>query len=156
MDYPCKRCPRNDLNGCNTSGLPGCYWTQYKKRIFCDRTCMAADFRRREKRATSWMTVHYHARNTLPSGCCEICGSQKNVDVHHKDGNPQNNDPLNLMRLCRSCHLKQHRGRKSCSICGKPVKGLGFCEKHYQRFKKYGDPLMFKRNQNTPVIRLED
>ena len=78
------------------------------------------------------------------------------LTVHHKDGNPQNNDPLNLMRLCRSCHLKQHRGRKSCSICGKPVKGLGFCEKHYQRFKKYGDPLMFKRNQNTPVIRLED
>ena len=25
MDYPCKRCPRNDLNGCNKSGLPGCY-----------------------------------------------------------------------------------------------------------------------------------
>jgi hypothetical protein len=26
-------------------------------------------------------------------------------------------------------------------ICGEPQRGLGFCEKHYQRFKKHGDPL---------------
>jgi hypothetical protein len=26
-------------------------------------------------------------------------------------------------------------------ICGDPVSGLGFCNKHYLRFKKHGDPL---------------
>lgn len=26
-------------------------------------------------------------------------------------------------------------------ICGDPHKGLGYCEKHYQRFKTHGDPM---------------
>lgn len=29
-------------------------------------------------------------------------------------------------------------------ICGKPQKGYGYCNKHYIRFKKYGDPLYTK------------
>lgn len=41
-------------------------------------------------------------------------------------------------------------------ICGKPHKGLGYCDKHYQRFKKYGDPLMVKANQHTEACRSED
>ena len=64
-----------------------------------------------------------------------------NVDVHHKDGNPENNSPENLRRLCRSCHLKAHRQAKHCSICGATVKGYGYCNRHYIRFKKYGNPL---------------
>ena len=38
-----------------------------------------------------------------------------------------------------------------CIVCGKPMKGLGYCELHYQRFKKYGNPLMMKDNQFVPV-----
>ena len=74
------------------------------------------------------------------------------MDVHHKDGDFHNNAPENLIRLCRSCHIKAHRKPKVCKICGAPMKGLGYCEKHYQRFKKYGDPLLWKRNQHTPLI----
>jgi hypothetical protein len=44
----------------------------------------------------------------------------------------------------------------SCSVCGKPQKGLGYCEKHYQRFKKWGDPLLTKRNQHSPLKRSAD
>jgi hypothetical protein len=36
-------------------------------------------------------------------------------------------------------------------ICGLPLKGLGFCEMHYQRFKKHGDPLTIKDNQFVPA-----
>lgn len=34
---------------------------------------------------------------------------------------------------------------KICSIdgCGNKHKGLDYCEKHYQRFKKHGDPLIY-------------
>jgi len=28
--------------------------------------------------------------------------------IHHKDGNPKNNDPNNLVLLCRDCHAKIH------------------------------------------------
>lgn len=45
-----------------------------------------------------------------------ICQSKKcdkipkRLDVHHKDFNKQNNNEDNLITLCRSCHLKIHKG----------------------------------------------
>jgi len=71
--------------------------------------------------------------------------------VHHKDGDYQNNTLTNLERICRSCHAQEHSQKVSCSICGKPQKGLGYCEMHYQRFKKHGDPLAVKDNQFVPL-----
>jgi 5-methylcytosine-specific restriction endonuclease McrA len=51
---------------------------------------------------------------------CQICGSNKNLIVHHIDGNRANNKISNLVVLCQSCHLKIHRGgineRKEISI----------------------------------------
>lgn len=40
-----------------------------------------------------------------------------------------------------------------CSIpdCGKPHSGRGFCGKHIQRLRKYGDPLFFKGTENGSV-----
>lgn len=75
---------------------------------------------------------------------CEKCGSTKSIDVHHIDGDRNNNTPGNLMVLCRSCHMKEHRMVKTCKICGKPANGgLGYCNRHYIRFRKYGNPLMY-------------
>lgn len=43
---------------------------------------------------------------------CYFCGKEETEscinDIHHKDGNHQNNSPENLMKLCRSCHKKLH------------------------------------------------
>lgn len=64
-------------------------------------------------------------------------------------GNHLNNSVENLVRICRSCHNREHRQRALCTICGTPAKGLGYCEKHYQRFKKWGDPTIVKDNQHT-------
>jgi hypothetical protein len=79
---------------------------------------------------------------------CEICGKLKsentNLDVHHKDGNYTNNDISNLQVLCRSCHMKIHRKRGICIICGEKQKGHGFCNKHLIRYRKYGCPLYSK------------
>lgn len=38
---------------------------------------------------------------------CEICGEPAE-HVHHKDKNRQNDEPNNLMVLCRPCHVEQH------------------------------------------------
>jgi hypothetical protein len=54
-------------------------------------------------------------------GICQMCGSIKNIMVHHIDGNgagklnpeEKNNGMSNLVLLCKSCHAKIHRlGRK--------------------------------------------
>jgi len=120
----------------------------FGRRKFCDQKCMGAAFDGRETTGTSWATTHYHARKMVPPGPCSRCGKPDASDVHHEDGNHLNNSRENLSRICRSCHVKEHRPRGSCSVCGGPVKGLGFCEKHYQRFKKHGDPMIVKVNQH--------
>ena len=42
----------------------------------------------------------------LPTGrrICAFCGSTRNVEPHHADGNEKNNDPANLVWACRSCN----------------------------------------------------
>lgn len=46
-------------------------------------------------------------RNYLKD-CCERCGSQRYLVVHHLDHDRSNNDPRNLETLCKSCHQKEH------------------------------------------------
>ena len=128
----------------------------FNRRKFCDQACMAKDFDKRHKLDAGWTAAHRLAREIKAHGPCERCGKPNASDVHHRDGDFQNNVAGNLERICRSCHNKEHRPRGSCLICGEPVKGLGYCEKHYQRFKKWGDPLAVKINQNTPLGRLDD
>lgn len=35
-----------------------------------------------------------------------------------------------------------------CSLCDNPHVARGYCNKHYIRYKKYGDPLICKRAEN--------
>lgn len=141
-----KRLPNGDLE----------YLIHFNRRKFCDRHCMASAFDQRHSPEVGWSTAHYHARKMVPAGCCNRCGKPDASDVHHKDGNHLNNSPENLERICRSCHNREHKQRGSCMICGKPHKGLGYCDKHYQRFKKWGDPLMVKVNQHAEPCGSED
>lgn len=83
---------------------------------------------------------------------CDSCGTTEKLNVHHRDLNPANNSAENLLTLCSSCHTRWHwehgktmpRATTTCSVCGTPCEHLthGMCQKHYQRWKKYGDPLM--------------
>ena len=42
--------------------------------------------------------------------CC-LCGSDSDLEVHHIDGNFKNNSKINLITLCKKCHLnKAHEG----------------------------------------------
>lgn len=95
-----KRLPNGDLE----------YLIHFNQRKYCSRGCMAKAFESKPVTSNpSWMTAHYHARKICPTGPCTSCGKAGRTDVHHKDGNWQNNSPGNLVRLCRSCHLKEHR-----------------------------------------------
>ena len=118
----------------------------FSRRKYCDQKCMAEHWISQPKTGTSKGFCHAIARREVAAGCCEICGKPNARDVHHKDGNYQNNNPDNLMRICRSCHNKQHRTARKCKVCGEKVKGHGYCNKHYIRFKKYGNPLYLRGN----------
>ena len=42
---------------------------------------------------------------------CQICGSMHNLEIHHKRFRSQagEDEEQNLITLCNSCHLYQHR-----------------------------------------------
>ena len=138
-----KRLPNGDLE----------YLIHFNRRKFCNQRCMGVNFDKRHSADVGWSAAHSVARSIVPKGPCNRCAKPMARDVHHKDGNHLNNAPENLERICRGCHKREHRPRGSCSLCGKPAKGLGYCEKHYQRFRKLGDPLMTKPNQHRPAVR---
>lgn len=106
---------------------------RFSRRRFCDVKCAGIDRRSDEPLSDSWVTVHKYSKRAVPPGPCSICGKADGCDVHHIDGNHKNNDLSNLTRLCRRCHLRQHRTRTFCTICGLPAKGRGLCKAHYQK-----------------------
>ena len=90
----------------------------FNKRKYCNRDCMKKSYVMVGKNNQSWSTAHATARKInelfLNKDSCEICGSEKSLDIHHIDGDWQNNNLDNLMCLCRSCHMKcERRGDKN-------------------------------------------
>ena len=146
---PVKHCPfcgsllvRQPLrNGCMES------YADLRKRTYCNKECMKSAFRVNYlKPPKSPDASRCHSRRMVSPGACERCGKPNAKDVHHRDHNPMNNSPENLERICRKCHMKAHNPRGTCSICESPHSSKGFCNKHYHRFKKYGDPLFTRTN----------
>lgn len=121
----------------------------FGRRKFCGRVCMAKAFDQRHT-GTSWGAEHKEARQAVGPGPCERCGRPNALDVHHRNEDWHDNRPENLERICRSCHNLAHGRRKPCSVCGLPQKGLGYCAKHYQRFKTTGSPLGVKAPRKKP------
>ena len=121
----------------------------FARRKYCDRLCMRKAFVKTGEDTNQLYRSYHSSAEKLAylilgkERKCEKCGSIENIDVHHIDGNRNNNTPENIMVLCRSCHMKEHSKNQVCVICGKPMKGHGYCNKHYIRWKKYGNPLMY-------------
>ena len=123
----------------------------FRRRVYCDRACMAASQEGEIKNLTPNNSRRQSAKKA--GAKCEECQSSQKLHVHHRDENPLNNDPSNLQTLCASCHRRWHMTHGgessnragSCPICGMPSRKLGMCQKHYQRYRKYGDPRRTKR-----------
>jgi hypothetical protein len=85
-----------------------CYWKDLpeleKGRIF-GSSLFKAD---KSPRWKDGFGVYRKYSVKLFGKACQLCGSNRHVDTHHKDKNPRNNplDGSNWMRLCSSCHHK--------------------------------------------------
>jgi hypothetical protein len=74
---------------------------RFRQRRTCSQSC--ANTRREVTKGAH----HWRARQHRDSAC-STCGSTEKLHVHHKDRNPENDDPSNLVTLCASCHLRLH------------------------------------------------
>ena len=54
---------------------------------------------------------HIRAIKAYKAEKCECCDQTKNIERHHIDKNPANNNPENIMTLCQKCHKAQHFGQ---------------------------------------------
>lgn len=155
----CRKCrtrlERKDFNG-TLEDLAA-----FRRRKFCDRTCMAAWMEGRIKKPSPQASRRQSAKAVGPS--CELCGRTGcRLHVHHKDQNPENNAPTNLQTLCGSCHRVSHSPnytgtpprRKPCALCSRPVARIGLCNTHLTRLKRHGDPLA-KKVKTGSVWRLQ-
>lgn len=130
--------------------------TRFKERKYCDKKCASLGHRKE----TPTISAFRKRAKGLRGDTCETCGETNNLQVHHIDGNPANNEPLNLMTLCNSCHMKwhwsngkqPHKKHAVCKVCGKRAKRQGMCQKHWQRYMKYGDPLVTKKRVGLQFV----
>lgn len=67
---------------------------------------------RRRKNARRIAKQKFWREHDRESYVCPGCGSETGGvewwEVHHKDGDPMNNDIENLVALCRTCHYREH------------------------------------------------
>ena len=137
-------------------------FTVFKKRNYCERECMRKDYLKVGKNNQSFSNSHTTARNInkliLKKDCCEKCGSTKNLDIHHVDGDWQNNNLNNLMCLCRSCHIKEHRSKNNIRIRKlTPLEVwrlMGFSDTDFYAAKSAGisDAQLYKQAGNSIVV----
>lgn len=128
----------------------------FLRRRFCNRACMA----RYQTRPTVGLSRLHQRASRFVRSVCEECGGRSQLGVHHMDRNPANNDASNLRTLCASCHTSWHwkHGKRSsatpslCRICSSRSRKSGLCQKHYQRFRKYGDPCLTKRGNGSGYV----
>lgn len=115
--------------------------TRFLKRQFCSLHCANS----RGIRGQSFTQQHQiSAEFAKPQ--CESCGGTGHLHVHHKNEDWKDHRLENLVTLCIRCHLHgaHKKPPKPCSVCGEKSRKHGMCQKHFQRWKKYGDASLTK------------
>ena len=117
---------------------------RFLKRKYCSLHCANSHGIRSKKSGQQHKISLKHRKER-----CESCGkTPRNLQylhVHHINGNWKDHRPENLQTLCVGCHLKLHtKPAATCKVCGEKARKHKMCQKHFQRWKKYGDPLLTK------------
>jgi len=82
-------------------------WPKQKFKRPKDRTEFVPKKRKRvSKSLRNRRRLHESGRDMKH---CEDCRDSNNIQIHHKDGNPNNNSLDNLLVLCKNCHVNRHK-----------------------------------------------
>jgi 5-methylcytosine-specific restriction endonuclease McrA len=125
---------------------------QHRARERWDQALGQNQHRRRSFREREWRQAVLERDGYT----CQRCGAQtERLHAHHKqvwNAAPELRfDVSNGETLCPTCHSRTHAKIQShCVICGKAQVAHGYCSKHYQRWKKYGDPFVVKNRWSPP------
>jgi rubredoxin len=98
IEKPCERCGKLFVFSGRVNTR------QFFNRRFCSNGCAKARDTHWRKHATHYRTICKHNHNMT----CIVCGFDKVIDVHHVDGNHDNNDYKNLVPLCPNHHQLFH------------------------------------------------
>lgn len=138
-------------------------FTVFKNRKYCNRECMKRDYLKIGEHNQSYSNAHTTARKIneliLHKEVCELCGSDTNLDIHHIDGNWQNNNLDNLMCLCRSCHTKYERNKDKTELRIRKLTPLevwrlmGFDDEDFEKASKVNsNTQLYKQAGNSIVV----
>jgi len=124
-------------------------WAAFARRSYCNQQCMAKGMTQDSPTLAALRKRAEKYRGKV----CQECGATTNLGIHHVNSDPADNSPENLRTLCGTCHSRWHwqNGKQpwkrlsDCVVCGQPALKLDLCGKHYQRFRKHGDPCLTKR-----------
>lgn len=95
---------KKQIPDCVVCGKP----TRGYRHITCSRRCANTHFRSGSNNG-NWVGDTYRKICFEHYECrCIICGYDKVIDVHHYDGDKKNNDPKNLIPLCKNHHAEIH------------------------------------------------
>ena len=141
----------------------------FSNRKYCNRECMKKDYLKiGDNHNQTYSNAHTTARKIneliLHKEVCELCGSDTNLDIHHIDGNWQNNNLDNLMCLCRSCHTRYERNKDKVveepselrirKLTPREVwRLMGFDDADYEKASKVNsDTQLYKQAGNSIVV----
>ena len=139
-------------------------FTVFSNRKYCNRECMRKDWVKiGDNYNQSYSNAHTTARKIneliLHKEVCELCGSDTNLDIHHIDGNWQNNNLDNLMCLCRSCHTKYEKNKGKTKLRIRKLtprevwRLMGFDDEDFEKASKVNsNTQLYKQAGNSIVV----
>ena len=139
-------------------------FTVFSNRKYCNRECMRKDWVKiGDNHNQSYSNAHTTARKIneliLHKEVCELCGSDTNLDIHHIDGNWQNNTLDNLMCLCRSCHTRYEKNKDKTELRIRKLTPLeiwrlmGFEDEDFEKAAKVNsNTQLYKQAGNSIVV----
>jgi hypothetical protein len=116
---------RGTCSKCGSNVLVTMWWSKVEQRTFyrCRQPQDSASRAYRERRRAAGIPPGVEAYRMFLKSSCERCSfvpeDTCQLDIHHQDGNHENDDPKNLQTLCANCHRLVHvRARRIKSQIG--------------------------------------
>jgi len=82
---------------------------------------------------------------------CIKCYSLRDICVHHKDENAENNTETNLQILCRSCHIRHHHIWKKLT---KETKKLIWVANRWNKYWLWNKSHLWKKHSKEHKIKI--